>query len=167
MLAVDPAQPVATAAEGEPDGQPRRQQRLDDRMQRRAHHGEALDHHQIGRLARERTLQQPQGLRPVRAVDVGVDREGDGHVALASLLGDRLACEAHAAHRGPHPVPGQRAVVGRAQQPLRVGRDHIAARPQEAPMGRDDLGCVGGIAAAAPPSRITQRCAASASRSAS
>jgi len=80
------------------------------------------------------------GIGPVGAVDVGVDREGDGHLALAPLLGHRLAHQPDAAPRelGPARVPA--AGGRRREQPLGVGGDDVAAGADVVPVQGERVG---------------------------
>jgi hypothetical protein len=140
VLAVDATQPVATAPEGQPHGRAELHQRLDRRVQRGADDREALDDEEVRRLVGQRAAQQPDRLGAVGAVDLGVDREGDGHLALAPLLGHRLAHEPDAAPRelGPARVPA--AGGRRREQPLGVGGDDVAARAHIAPVQGERVG---------------------------
>jgi hypothetical protein len=140
VLAVDAAQAVAAAPEGQPHGQADGRQRLDRRVQRGADDGEALDDEEVRRLVGQGAAQQPDRLGPVGAVDVGVDREGDRHLALAPLLGHRLAHEPDAPPRelGPARVPA--AGGRRREQPLGVGGDDVAAGADVVPVQGERVG---------------------------
>jgi hypothetical protein len=117
---------------GEVEGQ----QRLDGRLQRRAEHGQPLDEQEVGRLVGQRAGEQADGLRGVRAVDVGVDGEGDGHVVVAGVLRDRRPRIAHAAPRQLDPVRGTAVELGtcRGEQAAGVRPDDVAARLHVAPV---------------------------------
>jgi hypothetical protein len=140
VLSVHPAQTVATAPEREPHGQADRHQRLDRRVQRGADDGEPLDHQQVRGLVRQGTGEEPDRLRAVGAVDLGVDREGDGDLALAPLLRDRPAHEPDAAagELGPAPVPAPGG--RRREQAAGVGGDHVAAGADVAPVQGERVG---------------------------
>ena len=188
VLAVDAAQPVATAPEGEPHGQAGRQQPLDRGVERRREQRQGLEQDEVGRLGLvgEQAREQPDRLDRLLGVDVAVEREGDGALALAVELVHRLAGEAQPAAPDVHPMHGRVAVGPQARtvggqrrgQAPGVGRDDVAPGLQVlAVHAQDGVGVLDQRARApqrlverllairrpaaarcpAPPSRITQR----------
>ena len=134
VLAVDAAQAVPAAAEGQPDRKPRVQQRLDRGEQRRPHDRQRLEQDQIGRLVGEQAREQPDRALALLGVDVAVDRERHGTALVAVALGDRLAgetqppaSEVHPVHRLRRAPVGGHALEEGARQPPGVRRDDVAA----------------------------------------
>ncbi len=135
VLAVDAAQAVAAAPEGQPHGQAGRQQALDRRVEGGREEREGLEQHEVGRLGLvgEHAREEPGRLGRLVGVDVAVEREGDRALAVALELVDGLAGEAQPAAPDVHPVHGRLAVRPQARA---VGRH----RRGEAPgVGRDDV----------------------------
>jgi hypothetical protein len=150
VLPVDAAQAVAAAAERQPHRQPDGHERRDGRVERRAHDREALDHQDVRRLVGHRAVEQADGLGRVGAVDVGVQRERDGDLALAALLGDGLAAQPHAAPGDRHPARGAAAAVGRREEPARVGGHDVASGADEAAVVGDHVARRPGLRAGGP-----------------
>ena len=140
-------------AEGQPDGHGwvgHVQQRLDRRVQRRADDGEPLDHEEVGRLLGQGAAERADRLGAVGAVHLGIDREGDRHLALAALLGDRLAHEADAAARQLGPARMPAPVGSRREQAAGVGGHDVAAGADVAPVQGERVGRHAGAAARRP-----------------
>jgi hypothetical protein len=132
MLSEDAANAVATAPEAGPHRDPGGHERLDGAQgQLVADEGDGLQQDEVGRMVLEGARQELDELAPGGAVDVAVDREGEGHLVLASGLLDGLAADLDAAARDVHPVqgsevPGALGLHLGGEAP-RVGRDDVAA----------------------------------------
>ena len=132
VLAEDAAHAVATAPEAGPHRDPRGHQRLDGGQgELVADQGDRLQQDEVGRMVLEGARQQLDELAPGRAVDVAVDREGEGHLVLAARLRDGVAPDLDAQARDVHPVqrrevPGALGLHLGGEAPG-VGRDDVAA----------------------------------------
>ena len=135
VLAVDAAQPVATAPEGQPHGQAGGQQALDGGVERGREQRQGLEQDEVGRLGLvgEQARQEPDRLGRLVGVHVAVEGERDCAVAVALELVHRLAGEPQPAAPDVHPVHGRVAVRPQARA---VGRHR---RGQAPGVGRDDV----------------------------
>ena len=142
VLAEDAADAVAAAAEREPDRQAELEEELDGlEGLRLADQRQRLEQHEVRRVLGEHAGEQLDGRAPVRRVHLLGDRERDGAVVAAAALVDRAAREPHAEPRDVHPVHDlARAAAdpqvepGRREDRPRVGREHVTARVDVAPV---------------------------------
>jgi hypothetical protein len=128
------ADPVQAAAKAQPDRDARLEHGLDGRDgDLLADERHRLQEDEVRRVLGEDALQEPQALELVRVVDVPVQAEGEGALARAPGLRDRLAADANAAPgelepvRGGHVRPGRGLVVHGREDAPGVRRDDVAA----------------------------------------
>ena len=133
VLAVDPADAVTAAAEGEPDGQPGVDDELDARHRESLpdeRHG--LHEDEVRRLLGERAEEELERRAAPLAVDVAVHAEGDGARVRPPRLLDRLAGQ-------PHPKPGDVHPVHRRAAPDEAGRLELRGGEDRPRVRRGDV----------------------------